>query len=120
MCLEKIDRSVADSARHRVRCVVKAASEFMMPSLSREAERLMQGYYTYIRNPRDFDEHMQIRPVPVHVFHTLVRLAMASAKLTLSPVVCPVPDVTLAIKLVEETLVEMVNLFEETSEMRDL
>lgn len=52
---------------------------------------------------------MQIRPVPVHVFHSLVRLATASAKLALSPVVRPVPDVTLAIKLVEETLVEMVS-----------
>ena len=97
-----------DDARRQIRRVMKHASEGKSPKVSREAKRLLQGYYTYVRNPQDFNEQIHARSVPVSVFQSLLRLASASARLALSPTVRAVPDVTLAIKLTEETLLEAV------------
>ena len=101
--------AIDSDARHQIRCLVKRSMEFAVPKMSREAAKLLEGYYTYVRNPRVFHEPAQVQCVPVHVFHSLLRLASASARLTLSPIIRTVPDVTLAIKLTEETLLESVN-----------
>lgn len=97
-------------AKALLRSAMCKASKMKRPYFSKSAKRLLQGYYAYIRNPRDFGEIISSKTVPVDTFQTLLRLSTASAKLTLSPVIRSVPDVTLAIKLTEETLFERVNV----------
>lgn len=110
LCLgnDQMDRQATEKAKHQICCALRAASQSNPPSMTKAAQRLLQAYYTYIRNPGDFNEYTPARTVPVHIFNSLIRLATASAKLTLSPIIRPVPDVTLAIKIIEETLLEMV------------
>lgn len=79
--------------QHIINCINHPA-----PDVSARGRNLLKSYFLSIRKVHKDD-------IPPWTFHTLVRLAVAHARLCLASVV-EVPDALVAIELVEESLVD--------------
>lgn len=95
--------------QHLLRHRLATSASMQSPEATEEAMAMIQQYYAFIRQ-QDFALPASCRDVGPHTLVSLLRMATSCARLHLRHDVLPMPDVVVAIFLLQESLKAQVSL----------